>query len=172
MGLGGNLHDSEQAIYLTLFQIEKFADILALSSLYETEPQDFVQQNRFQNAVVVIKTDLDPSTLLSRVLKTERVVGRIRSSDGILKGPRLIDIDILLFGTLIVDTNDLVIPHPAMKQRRFVLEPLFEILPELIDHVSGRPFERFLEMTKSQGIYSTRPLNYNAQSHERRRSTT
>jgi 2-amino-4-hydroxy-6-hydroxymethyldihydropteridine diphosphokinase len=98
-----------------------------VSSFYETEPVDVTNQPMFLNCVVALETDLAPPKLMRAVLDIERDMGRRRTQD---KGPRNIDIDILLAGNAVIDTPELTIPHPAMHQRRFVLEPLSEIAPD------------------------------------------
>ena len=96
------------------------------SSLYETEPVDFREQDWFLNSVVEAETDLTPAEVMDALLKIERALGRQRLAP---KGPRLIDMDILLFGSSIVRTPELEVPHPRMAQRRFVLAPFNEIAP-------------------------------------------
>ena len=98
-----------------------------VSSFYKTEPVERTAQPWFVNCAVELKTDKMPRQLIKAILKLEEGMGRKRTQD---KGPRNIDIDILLFGNSIVDTKELTIPHPAMHQRRFVLEPLAEIAPQ------------------------------------------
>ena len=99
----------------------------AASSLYETEPVEFTHQPWFLNCALALDTDMTPDQLLQAVLEIEQSMGRRRVEP---KGPRTIDIDILLFGDARVDSATLTIPHPAMHERRFVLEPLAEIAPD------------------------------------------
>jgi 2-amino-4-hydroxy-6-hydroxymethyldihydropteridine diphosphokinase len=105
---------------------------MSTSSFYETEPVEFPielkHQPWFLNCVVGIETSLSPQELMQTALRIEREMGRVRGPN---KGPRAIDIDILLFGDVIIDSPEVTIPHPAMQQRRFVLEPLAEIAPEV-----------------------------------------
>ncbi|HEX4802953.1 MAG TPA: 2-amino-4-hydroxy-6-hydroxymethyldihydropteridine diphosphokinase, partial [Myxococcaceae bacterium] len=98
--------------------------IAATSSIYETEPVEMTQQPWFLNCTVALETGKMPKQLLGAILGIEQEMGRRRDR---AKGPRTIDIDILLFGSSVVDTADLTIPHPALHERRFVLEPLAEI---------------------------------------------
>ena len=102
--------------------------IKKISSIYETEPQDLPHQPWFLNQVVEMETTLFPMQLLGRLQKIERELGRVRT---VSKGPRTIDIDIILFGNFVIDTPQLQVPHPRMAVRRFVLEPLAEVAPEL-----------------------------------------
>src|SRR5262249_50455091 len=101
----------------------------------ETEPVEFTRQPDFLNCVVALETEKMPRQLMSAVLEIERDLGRNRKRGGPspvrTKGPRTIDIDILLFGNSVIDLPGLTVPHPAMQQRRFVLEPLAEIAPDL-----------------------------------------
>lgn len=99
------------------------------SSLYRTAPVGLTDQPDFLNAVVQIETALSPAELMSAVLSVEKNLGRVRT---IRWGPRVIDIDVLLYGTLKIDTPLIVIPHPRMRERSFVMAPLSEIAPELI----------------------------------------
>jgi len=98
------------------------------SSIYETEPRDVPGQPWFLNQIIEAATSLFPRQLLLKLQKIEREMGRKR---GIAKGPRTIDLDILLFGDAVIATPDLEIPHPRLAERRFVLEPLAELSPEL-----------------------------------------
>jgi 2-amino-4-hydroxy-6-hydroxymethyldihydropteridine diphosphokinase len=106
-----------------------------VSSIYETEPVEFTDQPWFLNCAVALETGLTPQRLLAAALKIEREMGRHRTAN---KGPRTIDIDIMLFGGAVVNSPELTIPHPAMHERRFVLEPLAEIAPDALHPVSNR----------------------------------
>ena len=100
------------------------------SSLFQTEPVEFTAQPEFLNCAVELETPLSAEALLQGVLGIEREMGRDRAAQP-PKGPRIIDIDILLFGNTVAEAPGLTIPHPAMHLRRFVLEPLAEIAPEV-----------------------------------------
>ena len=144
LGLGSNLGDRQAHLEAAIGRIAELGTIVAQSSFYETEPVDMAPAHSgapqwFLNAALVLETELMPKQLLGRLLEIERSLGRkrarvrSRSSEGdgpSLRTPRTIDLDILLFGSSIVEAPGLVIPHPAMHQRRFVLEPLAEIAPE------------------------------------------
>lgn len=99
---------------------------MAVSSFYETEPMELKEQPWFLNCAVAVKTELMPKQFFSQVLKIEQEMGRRRIQP---KGPRTIDIDLLLFGNSVIHMPQLDVPHPALHQRRFVLEPLAEIAP-------------------------------------------
>lgn len=104
-------------------------EITALSSIYKTEPWGYEDQNYFFNQCVIINTVFAPNDLLIEIKRIEKDLGRIESMRW---GPRLIDIDILLFDSYVLSTDQLIIPHPSISQRRFVLEPLAEICPHYI----------------------------------------
>jgi 2-amino-4-hydroxy-6-hydroxymethyldihydropteridine diphosphokinase len=127
LSLGSNLGDRAANLRSALAQLEVAGRVLAVSAFYETQPVDVPDQPWFLNCVVAIATDKLPRELLQFALKIEAEMGRLRMRH---KGPRNIDIDILLFGNRVIDEPGLKIPHPAMHKRRFVLEPLAEIAPE------------------------------------------
>lgn len=128
LSLGSNLGDREENLRMAIEHLKQLGEIRSVSSFYETEPVGYTNQPMFVNAAVALETELMPRQLLSRLLAIEQSMGRKRI---IAKGPRTIDLDILLFGHSIVDTPSLVIPHPAMHERRFVLEPMVEIAPDV-----------------------------------------
>jgi 2-amino-4-hydroxy-6-hydroxymethyldihydropteridine diphosphokinase len=136
VGLGSNLGEREDflARAMELLRAEPHIDVVAVSSVRETEPVDFVEQPRFLNAAVEVETDLSPRALLERLLAVEQALGRRRDEPRF--GPRTIDLDLLLYGDEIVDEPGLTVPHPRLAQRRFALEPLHEIDPDLV--VPGR----------------------------------
>jgi 2-amino-4-hydroxy-6-hydroxymethyldihydropteridine diphosphokinase len=124
LSLGSNVGDREMNLREAIQRLKTLGRVIAVSSFYESEPMEFTEQPWFVNCAVALETSLSASQLMTGVLEIEREMGRQRVQK---KGPRSIDIDILLFGDLIVNTSDLTIPHPAMAERRFVLEPLAEI---------------------------------------------
>jgi len=109
-------------------RLASLGEVVAVSSFYETEPVEFTAQPWFLNCAIKLNTEKMPRQLLNGVLNIERTMGRQRIKE---KGPRIIDIDILLFGKSIVNAQGLNIPHAAMHTRRFVLEPLAEIAPDV-----------------------------------------
>src|ERR1700676_4113 len=129
LGLGANLGDrpanlADAVILLTSQRLQ----VKRQSSIWETEPRDVLDQPWFLNQVIEIETDLFPRQLFQRIQRIEREMGRLRRTP---KGPRLIDIDILLYGNAVVKSAELEIPHPRMAERRFVLAPLAELAPGL-----------------------------------------
>ena len=123
--------------------------IVRTSSLYETEPQDVRDQPWFLNTVIEVETNLFPKQLLARIHKIERELGRKRT---VPKGPRTIDIDILLYGSFVIETAQLQIPHPRMTERRFVLEPLQEIAPGLRHPVTKKTVSEMLSNCTGQVV--------------------
>ena len=131
VGLGANLGDREQMLRLALERLaaEPSVELVAASQLRETDPVDFLDQPRFLNAAAAVETDLSPRQLLARLQLIECELGRRRA--GRRFGPRVIDLDLLLYGSETVNEPELVIPHPRLHLRRFALEPLAELDPEL-----------------------------------------
>jgi 2-amino-4-hydroxy-6-hydroxymethyldihydropteridine diphosphokinase len=142
LSLGSNLGNREAHLRLAIIQLASVGEVVRESSLYETEPVERTAQPWFLNCAVEMKTEKMPRQLLAAILKIEEMMGRRRTQD---KGPRMIDIDILLFGTSIVDMKGLSIPHPAMQQRRFVLQPMAELAPDLRHPVSKRTIRELLD---------------------------
>lgn len=131
IGLGSNVGDRVASVYKAIEEIENIpgTKVLAVSSLYKTEPVGDIEQDWFVNAVTKVETSLSPRELLNTLLDVERSLGRVRE---VKWGPRVIDLDILLYDGLLIDEDGLVIPHPYLHERGFVLAPLTEIAPELI----------------------------------------
>lgn len=130
LSLGSNVGDRERNLQQAIERLSALGKVLRVSSFYETEPVDFTHQPWFLNCAVALETEKMPRQFLSSIMKIERALGRDRQTTQ-PKGPRTIDIDILLFGNAVIDFPTLTIPHPAMHQRRFVLEPMTEIAPDL-----------------------------------------
>ena len=128
LSLGSNVGDRESNLRAAIEKLGQLGKVLAVSSFYETEPVDFAAQPWFLNCAVALRTELMPKLFLSKMLAIEQQMGRRRN---LPKGPRTIDIDILLFGNSIIRAPQLDVPHPAMHQRRFVLEPLAEIASDV-----------------------------------------
>lgn len=123
-----------------------------MSSVYRTAPRYVLDQPDFLNVVVAGDTELDPLELLERTQAIEAEFGRDRSKER-HKGPRTLDIDMLLHGDTILRTSALTLPHPGLAERAFVLVPLLEIAPELRHPVTGMPLSSLLESVRGQGIY-------------------
>lgn len=141
--------DRAANLRVAIRQLDKAGPLHAISALYETQPVDVPDQPWFLNCVAAIETRIPPRELLKFVLSIEAAMGRLRLR---AKGPRKIDIDVLLFGDRIVDEPGLKIPHPAMHRRRFVLEPLVEIAPETLHPVlkkTARELLAALDLTQT-----------------------
>lgn len=142
LGLGSNLGDREGMLQAALRALESpRLHIRRVSPVYETEPMDVPGQHWFLNQVAEAETDLFPLQLLRHVNGVEAQLGRRRRAS---KGPRTIDIDILLFGTSVVTTPALEIPHPRFRTRRFVLAPLADLAPDLRDPVTKKTVRELL----------------------------
>ncbi|SRR6266436_563604 len=129
LSLGSNVGDREKNLRVAIDELPHAGVAIAkVSSFYETEPVDFLDQPWFLNCVVEAETHFDPFMLLRALREIETKMG---SKKVVAKGPRLIDMDILLYGSETIDTPDLQVPHPRMHLRRFVLVPLAEIAPSL-----------------------------------------
>jgi 2-amino-4-hydroxy-6-hydroxymethyldihydropteridine diphosphokinase len=128
LSLGSNVGERAENLKVAIDRLRALGDVAAISSFYETEPVEFTAQAWFLNCAVALITERTPQELLGGILEIEQQMGRQRTQK---KGPRVIDIDILLFGSLVVDDAGLSIPHPSMRERRFVLEPLAEIAPDV-----------------------------------------
>lgn len=137
VGLGANLGDPRAQIEraLDLLSAENGVEVVAVSALRDTDPVGYEDQPRFLNGAVELRTSLDARRLLGRLLMIERRLGRVRG-DGPRFGPRTIDLDLLLYGDEVIDEPGLVIPHPRLHERRFVLEPLAELDPAI--EIPGR----------------------------------
>ena len=132
IGLGANLGDRETTIERAVRLLDDVGgvEVVAVSTLRETEPWGPVEQPPYLNGAAAVETALAPRALLEVLLDVERRLGRVR--DGERYGPRTIDLDLLLFGDLELDETGLTLPHPHLHERRFVLEPLAEIAPALV----------------------------------------
>lgn len=151
LGLGSNMGNRQQNLDLALDLLAHRLKITRLSSIYETEPRDNIDQPRFLNLVCRVETRLSPEGLLLMAQGIERKLGRKPGTSNL---PRPIDIDILFYGDRVIKTGELAIPHPRLVERAFVLVPLVEIAPDLVHPESGQPVKEILEgVTEKQGVF-------------------
>ena len=147
LGLGSNLGDKRKNIEKAITLIsERVGEILALSDFYETEPWGYASTNSYINAAVKAETMLLPEELLSVAQEIEKESGRDKKTSSGDYLDRIIDIDILLYDDLILQTPFLTIPHPLMHKRLFVLQPLFEIAPDVLHPVSGKTITEIVSL--------------------------
>lgn len=149
LALGSNVGDRLGHMRHAVAALERVGTVEAVSSLYETEPVGDTNQGRFLNAAVSVETELSAPDVLRRVLDIEREAGRIRDGRW---GPRTLDIDIITHGSEQIDEENLTVPHPRARERRFVLEPVAEIAPD-IEVGEGLTAAGALEMAKPGGVF-------------------
>lgn len=150
LGIGSNLGDREKNLSEALKRIEDSIGIIRLrSSIYETSPWGFSSSEKFLNMVIEAGTLLRPSGLLGRILMIEAQMGRVRNEKQYRS--RIIDIDILFFGNRIIDKPALVVPHPHLHERKFVLVPLAELIPGFIHPVFNNTISALLESCSDTG---------------------
>ncbi|MBI2817094.1 MAG: 2-amino-4-hydroxy-6-hydroxymethyldihydropteridine diphosphokinase [Acidobacteria bacterium] len=146
LSIGSNIGDRVQRLRQACQSLESAGlRLRSVSSIYETEPVDVVEQDWFLNCAACIETTLGPEELLAKVHEIERDLGRVRERP---KGPRTVDIDILLYGDSTFRGETLILPHPRMLDRRFVLEPLREIAPDLHVPPDGKTVSELLHQLK------------------------
>lgn len=136
IALGSNLGDREDNLKNAIKHLGVLGEVTAVSKFRDTTPVGYKDQPDFLNGVAILNTDLRPQDLMQALLNIEQMMGRDRTS-GPPKGPRLIDLDLVLYGDDKVATEGLTIPHPEMTKRRFVLEPLMDVAPDWVDPISG-----------------------------------
>jgi 2-amino-4-hydroxy-6-hydroxymethyldihydropteridine diphosphokinase len=149
LALGTNLGDRPANLRAALDALEPDIHVLDKSPVYETEPWGYTDQPPFLNMVICAETDLSPKGLLRRLKDIEATLGRVPN---FRNGPRLIDLDILFYDDLVLDTPPLVIPHPQLHKRAFVLVPLAKIAPTLVHPLLGLSVEQFLGKIDQHGI--------------------
>jgi 2-amino-4-hydroxy-6-hydroxymethyldihydropteridine diphosphokinase len=132
LSLGSNIGDKEEHIRKALTLLVKTCKVGRTSHLYLTEPVGDTEQDWFLNCVAEVETDIDPKKLLSSIKSIERKLGRKKT---VKNGPRIIDIDILFYGDCVLNTKNLVIPHPLLQERLFVLQPMMDLNPGFVHPV-------------------------------------
>lgn len=145
---GGNIGDRKKSLGTAAALIEEqVGEITNRSKIYETEAWGITNQPKFYNQVLVVKSEFSAKEVLNRILKIEEEMGRKRT---VKNAARVIDIDILFFNEDIVNEQNLVIPHPEISNRRFVLMPLSELDPEMVHPVSKKTMKELLLLSKDQ----------------------
>ncbi len=147
IALGSNMTsefgDREGNLWEAVRRVGELGRVVAVSGFRDTAPVGTVEQARFLNGALLLETEMEPMELMRALLEVERGMGRVREA-GIVKGPRVIDLDLLLYRRCVMSSAELTLPHPAMHERRFVLEPLAEIAPEMVHPVFERTIASLL----------------------------
>ena len=145
LALGSNLGDKRANLSSAIDRItEKIGVLSAISSVYETKPQGFESSNNFLNMMVCVETQLSPAEILNITQSIEKKLGRTQKTKDTY-ADRIIDIDLIAFDNLVIQTNDLQLPHPLFHQRRFVLEPFNEIAPDYVHPVLNKKVRELLQ---------------------------
>lgn len=155
LGLGSNLGDRDANLRRAVEALAPDVAVERLSLVYDTAPVLVTEQPRFHNIAAVCASALEPHTLLGYVKRIEAEMGRV---PGVRYGPRIIDIDILLYGQIVLETPNLTIPHPRLRERAFVLVPLAEIAPGLKHPVCGTTIEELAGAVARQDVQAIGPL--------------
>ncbi|MCO4329783.1 2-amino-4-hydroxy-6-hydroxymethyldihydropteridine diphosphokinase [Staphylococcus hyicus] len=144
LGLGSNIGDREQQLQSAVERLDQVTEIHVqhMSSMYETKPVGYVEQPDFLNVCLHIKTTLSPEALLHQCLRIEKELHRVRE---VRWGPRTIDIDVLLYGDEIIESEQLIVPHPRMTARAFVMIPLNEIAAHVIEPRSKKTIQSLVQ---------------------------
>jgi 2-amino-4-hydroxy-6-hydroxymethyldihydropteridine diphosphokinase len=141
VALGSNLGDRAGNLTEAVRRVGGLGRVVAVSSFFDTEPVGYLAQPRFLNGALVVETKLSAQELMVGLLAIETSMGRVRL---VAKGPRVIDLDLLLFGDTVIASEGLVVPHPGLAERRFVLEPLAEVAGGMVDPRTGRTVREML----------------------------
>jgi 2-amino-4-hydroxy-6-hydroxymethyldihydropteridine diphosphokinase len=147
VGLGANLGDREANLREAVRRLGTLGMVIAVSSLYETEPVGYLDQPRFLNAAASVETTLTPAEVVRGLLSIERALGRRRA---FRNAPRTLDLDLLLFADVLLDTAKVAVPHPRMHERAFVLVPLAEIAPDVVHPGLRQPISELLDASATK----------------------
>ncbi|HOU84861.1 MAG TPA: 2-amino-4-hydroxy-6-hydroxymethyldihydropteridine diphosphokinase [Spirochaetota bacterium] len=142
LSFGSNIGDRRNYIEEAFRRLANHGKIINISQIIETEPVDYTEQDKFLNCVAEYESDETPEVLLISIKNIEKEMGRIKTID---KGPRIIDIDILLYGSSVLKSDNLTIPHKSMIDRKFFLELLLSLDSEIENPVNGKPFKEYLD---------------------------
>ncbi len=150
IGIGSNIGDRQENISKAISLIKEKSKIIKISSIYETEPVGYKDQDRFLNLALMIRTESSPEELFGFLQSIERKMGRVKR---IKNGPRIIDLDILFYDDEIINEENLKIPHPRLHERMFVLKPLMDISPDFAHPVLKKKIrEMVLELKKTEQV--------------------
>lgn len=145
LGLGSNRGNRQELLQEALTQIaERVGKVTSVSAFYETAPEGFVSEHSFLNAVCEVQTELLPEEILWYTERIEQKLGRLQKSQNLVYQDRTMDIDLLLAGNVMLQSDGLIVPHPRMHERLFVLEPLVEIAPDVIHPVLKKSVKQLL----------------------------
>jgi 2-amino-4-hydroxy-6-hydroxymethyldihydropteridine diphosphokinase len=147
--MGSNVGDRLDHLRSGLEAVSGPVRVERVSSVYESEPADYLEQPDFLNAVVCGTTRLTPEDLLAVLMSAERRAGRRRT---VSRGPRTLDLDLIFYGSLMIRTRDLVVPHPRWSRRAFVCVPLMEVAPDLVDPSTGQPVHAVCAGVAASGL--------------------
>lgn len=149
LALGTNIGDRKQNLEKAIEAINSmpYTDVLKTSSIYETQPVGYAKQDDFYNLVCLVESKFEPHEILGACMGIEAGFGRVR---GIKNGPRILDVDLIFAQNQKIDTKNLTVPHPRYHERRFVLQPLIEMLPE--GEFCGIEFKNFIEKIEGQWV--------------------
>ena len=142
LSFGSNIGDRRNYIEDAFRRLSSHGKIIHISDIIETEPVDYTEQDKFLNCVAEFETDEAPEILLNSLKNIEKKMGRVKTID---KGPRIIDIDILLYGSIVLQSEKLTVPHKSMIDRKFFLELLLSLDSEIKNPVNGKPFKEYLD---------------------------
>ncbi len=159
LSLGSNVGDCEAQLREALDRLSVAGRVAAVSSFYETKPVEFTDQPWFLNCAGALETNLTPAQLMASILQIEQQMGRRRTQK---KGPRVIDLDILLYADAVINSAELTIPHPAMQDRLFVLEPLAEIAADVIHPVFKKTIRELRDELPEGQIVRGLPVPFRA----------
>ncbi len=144
--LGTNIGDKMEHLERARLEvISEIGEIITESAIYQTEPWGNKEQDFFLNQVIIVETFLRPMRVIENIWAIEKRMGREKTDHW---GPRIIDIDVLFYGEMVFESNELKIPHPMLQERRFTLIPLVEIMPKFIHPLLGKSMQRLLEDCK------------------------